>query len=146
MKIYAMLMMLLATAAFADEAPKYMRDGNITVTLKDGKKAEFSLNEYMVVPRKPKKKAVPVPTVVDSGAKEKKAEGTEVAGPNAIKVYGGGGPKGLEVKKSASSVAVEQDYGAVFGLGYSRQLNKRWSLEAVGLSNKTGLLGVGLSF
>lgn len=144
MKIYTMLMILLATAALADEAPKYMQDGSITVTLKDGKKAEFSTNEYMVVPRKPKKKSAPTPVVVDSGTK--KAEGTEVAGPNAIKVYVGGGPRGIEVKKNTSSVTIEQDYGAVFGLGYSRQLSSRWSLEAVGLSNKTGLLGVGLSF
>lgn len=145
-KLYAILgLLLVTTAVIASDIPEYLRDGNITVTLKDGKKYEFSTNEYMVVRRGSNKDVV---VEYDGEGKRTvyQAPAMAVAGPNAIKVFGGAGPSGLEVKKGASSVTIEQDYGAVYGLGYSRQLNSRWSLEAVGLSNKTGLLGLGLSF
>ncbi len=47
--IIAMLLMTLS--AMASEVPAYLKDGTITVTLKNGKQYTFSANEYMVVKR-----------------------------------------------------------------------------------------------
>jgi hypothetical protein len=51
-KLMLMIMLLMSTMIFANEqAPAYLKDGVITVTLKNGKTYTFSANEYMVVKR-----------------------------------------------------------------------------------------------
>lgn len=52
MKLIALLTALLMMPALAQEVPGYMKDGVITVTLKNGKQYTFSANEYKVVSRK----------------------------------------------------------------------------------------------
>ncbi len=135
----------LITAAFGSDMLQYMRDGKITVTLKGGKSYEFSTNEYMVVRRDQHKDVV---IEVDSEGQRTvhQSPAMVVSGPNTVRVLGGVGPKDIKVTTGATSVDIEQDYSLVYGLGYSRQLNNRLSLEAVGLSNKTGVLGLGVSF
>lgn len=136
---------IIAASAVAADLPGYMRDGKIVVTLKDGKSYEFSVNEYMVV-RRGSGQAKAEQQAEEVAPRKQAEEGPVAAGPNAVKVYGGVGPSDLKVATGATSVTIDQDYGPVLGLGYSRQLSRRISLDAVGLSNKTGLLGLGYSF
>lgn len=144
-KLIISVLLLVGFGVYASDMPSYMKDGKITVTLKDGRKYEFSTNEYMVVKREGPKDVV---IEVDGEGKRTvhQSPAIVVGGPNTVKAFGGAGPSGIKVTTGPTSVTIEQDYGAIYGLGYSRQLNKRWSLEAVGLSNKTGLLGLGYSF
>jgi hypothetical protein len=146
MKNIIITMLLFCSAlSFADEMPEYMKDGVITVTLKDGSSHKFSTNEYKVVKRESLKNVV-VEHDEQGSRKVYQSPAMAVAGPNSVRAFGGAGPSGLSVTTGASSVTIEQSYGFVYGAGYQRQLDSRWSVEAIGLSNKTGLLGVGLSF
>ncbi len=140
-----MLFCGLSLVANAAELPEYMKDGTITVTLKDGKSYSFSTNTHMVVSRFALKNVV-VEHSAEGVRKVYQSPAMAVAGPNAIKAFGGFGPTKLKVTPNAAGALVEQESGLVYGLGYSRQLNHRWSLEAVGLSNATGVLGAGYSF
>lgn len=47
---------LSSLSVFAEDIPAYLKDGVITVTLKDGKQYTFSANEYKVVKRGSKAK------------------------------------------------------------------------------------------
>ena len=51
MKYLILLLALVACLAQAQEVPKYLKDGTITVTLKDGKSYSFPANDYAVVRR-----------------------------------------------------------------------------------------------
>lgn len=144
--IVALISLLSFSTAMASEvAPSYLKGGTITVTLKNGKTYSFSADEYMVVKRHAPTALVgpmaPAPervVILRDKAPEPKR--------NTVTVYGGAGHDGLSVDKTATSLTVKQDTAPVFGFGYSRLLNDEVSLQAVGLSNSTGLLGVGLSF
>ena len=65
---------------------------------------------------------------------------------NSIRLLGGVGPTGVSVENVGSKAFAYEDKGAVLGLGYTRRLNRRWSLEGNALTNETFLLGVGFSF
>lgn len=52
----------MTTSVFAEDIPTYLRDGVITVTLKDGKQYTFSANEYKVVKRESSAKISQVTT------------------------------------------------------------------------------------
>ena len=58
----------------------------------------------------------------------------------------GRGPIRMSHSTSGSSTSVEIDQGLLLGLGYRYQVNERWSFTAEGLSNSSGLGGVGYSF
>jgi hypothetical protein len=51
MKFLIVIALTLITTAIAQEAPDFLKDGQITVKLKNGKEYIFSSNEYMVVKR-----------------------------------------------------------------------------------------------
>jgi hypothetical protein len=51
MKALIIALTMFTLSAVAQELPKHMKDGTITVQLKDGKTYAFSTNEYMVVKR-----------------------------------------------------------------------------------------------
>jgi hypothetical protein len=51
MKFLIVIALTLMTTAIAQEAPDFLKDGQITVKLKNGKEYIFSSNEYMVVKR-----------------------------------------------------------------------------------------------
>lgn len=55
MKYLTLALILFSTSVYS-EIPEYMKDGVITVTLKDGKQYTFSANEYKVVKRGSKAK------------------------------------------------------------------------------------------
>jgi hypothetical protein len=48
---YLILALLFMATAVAEEAPNFLKDGEIIVKLKDGKEYKFSANEYKVVKR-----------------------------------------------------------------------------------------------
>ena len=139
------LVAVIGVTAYAGEMPGYLKGATITVTLENGKTYEFAAEEYMVVKRHSETDVV-VEIDEEGNRTVYQAPAMAVAGPNSIKAFGGAGPSGLKASVDGSKAVIDQDYGLVYGLGYSRQLNHRWSLEAVGLSNKTGLLGLGYSF
>lgn len=57
MKLF-LLGLLISSTVFAQQVPDFMKDGVITVKLKNGKTYSFSTNEYKVVSRKSQVKAV----------------------------------------------------------------------------------------
>jgi hypothetical protein len=66
MKYLLIITMLFSVSTIAQEAPNYLKDATITVTLKNGKTYTYSANEYAIVKRGSKNLAVI-------------AEGTQVA-------------------------------------------------------------------
>ncbi len=138
MKLIIFIFTAVATL-MAEEPPAYMRDGNITVTLKSGKQYEYSTNEWMVVRRGSKKVQV-------AGTRELVEESQVVAGPNKLRLMGGYGPNGLQAEQRGSTLHVESKYGLVGGLGYARQLSRRLSLGASIYTNGTTSLDLGVDF
>jgi hypothetical protein len=121
--------------------------GDIVVTTTTGT-AHFDTAKWKVVPRgvsKPKvtPKVKDVEVVRAKEIQEYYPLTTESPLKNSLKLFGGVGPDSFD---KANPNNVTQGFNFVYGLGYERQLSRRWSVEAVGLANKTGLLGVGLSF
>lgn len=143
MKKLALALILVSFAAHAE----------ITETGRDGKAHSYNQDEYVVVKRRPKGyKPKPRPTpsacplvVAPAPTPQAQPEATKVY-KNTFKAYLGYGPGGFSTTQVPSSITVNENFGALFGLGYSRQLSPRWSVEAVGISNHTGLLGAGYSF
>ena len=145
MRKLSLLLVFLSVTALAEGFPGYMKGGKIAVTLKDGKAYSYSSDEYMVVPRR--KKAKPKKEdEVQVLAKAPAAYVEPKARPNSLRFYGGAGPSGLSATTGTTSVKVSQDWGPVFGLGYGRKISERFSLEAEGFSNLTGVLGLGWAF
>ena len=137
---------LATIMAKADEAP--LKTGEtVLIVGKDGKSRSFSHDDFAVVPRRRKKKVLavapkpaPAPMVCPEAAPAPKDN------KNTVKLYAGVGPRGYETEIFSSSLHISQGYEFVMGVGYSRQLDRTWSVEAVGLTNYTALLGVGYSF
>jgi hypothetical protein len=126
-------------SSVAQEVPKFMRDGIITVKLKDGREYKFSTNEWMVVrrgKRKLKEESIPVITVINKAEIQK----------NRITVRVGSGLYGLQSSSSANVVKIREERKAIFGLGYSRKLNEDFSLGASILSNESVTLDLGLDY
>jgi hypothetical protein len=138
----ALLLIFIAGSVFAADIPSYLEGGTVTVTLKSGKTYSFQSDEFKVVPR-----VQAAPSMDEVRAHE----GLVSFDPpprrlNTIKLYGGYGAQGVKSAAAPTSIIVSQDFKFVFGLGISRQLTEEYSVEAVGLSNGTGLLGLGYSF
>lgn len=129
---YFIALLFIATQVMAEEPPPFLKDAKIVVTLKDGKEYTFSANQWKVVPRLDKAKAV-APTLVS----EQK---------NRVRVLGGVGPQGFSVSKSPSEVIVKDKKEAVVGLGYERKITKRFSLGGEVISNGTYLFDFGIDF
>ncbi len=132
-----------AQASEVDQPLPYMRDGVITVTLKDGKVYTFSLNEYKIVRRGTSApaivKEVPVVTILQAVAVEESK--------TRFTLHGGYGPNGLKPRMLAPGVVeVTTTRGFLFGGTYSHKFTRELSWSFTGLSNGTGLLGVGYDF
>lgn len=54
MKYLTLIILSLSFTTYAQEVPEFLKDGTITVTLKNGKTHTFSANEYAVVKRQAK--------------------------------------------------------------------------------------------
>ena len=138
MKKYIVAILFSVFSVQAEEVPAYLKDSVITVTLKDGKTYKFNGNEYKVVKRGSKAKLVPEvrPVVVQAPAPKR----------NRITVHGGVGFDGLNTQLASNSVTIKQDKEPVFGLSFSRNFYKDYSVSATALTNQTYLLGVGQDF
>tara|TARA_R110000868_G_scaffold66014_4_gene196982 strand:- start:2258 stop:2689 length:432 start_codon:yes stop_codon:yes gene_type:complete len=126
--------------AMAEDIPAFLKDSEITVTLKNGKTYKFSGNEYKVVKRGSKAKLetqLPGHNVVVINPARKR---------NRLTVHGGIGFDGLSTANSSNSVQVKQAKEPVFGLSLSRDFDYDFSLSATVLTNQTYLLGVGQDF
>ena len=66
---------------------------------------------------------------------------------NHVSMFGGIGAVGLTKKQlTQNQFSVEQDYARVFGLGYYRSLNNRFSIGVTGFSNYSFFLNLGMDF
>lgn len=157
MNKYCITILVLLSVNLANATEK---GGVISVKNKNGKESTYSTDDYVVVPRrkkKPKPKTkpkeqppklevehqcpIPAPLVVEKLVIEK-----QELRKNTVKMYGGIGLGVYQFKVTDKAVYIYQDPQPVFGLGYSRLITDRISAEAVGLTSKIGLLGIGYSF
>lgn len=139
--LVSIVALAISTTALASDVPEYMRGGKIVVTLKDGKSYEFSTDEYMVVRRHataPPTTEAPVQVVERSSRSEETR--------NVITAFIGSGAGGLQTQHNPSSVTINSRQVGVFGFGFSRRISELFSVQAVGLSNRTGVLGLGVNF
>lgn len=132
--------LFLATPAMAEDIPDFLKDSEITVTLKNGKTYKFSGNEYKVVKRGSGAKATPdLPgvkvTVINHVRKR-----------NRLTVHGGVGFDGINSTASGNTVHVKQNKSPVLGVSVSRDFDHDFSLSGTVLTNETVLLGVGKDF
>jgi len=66
---------------------------------------------------------------------------------NRVSLLAGLGPYGLDKKTlGVNHYLVSRDYSAVFGLGYSRSLNSRFSVGLMGFTNNSYFINLGLDF
>ena len=65
---------------------------------------------------------------------------------NRITVLVGVGPSGLEAKEDATGILVGSKFAPVVGLEYSRTIEDKFSVSAVGFSNETLAVGAGFSW
>ena len=135
---------MFSITLFAEQAPDYMKDGTITVTLKNGQSYSFSTNEYKVVRRG----AVNLMAIHADVLHERVVELSKHQQKlNRIRVLGGQGPSStLDINSQPTVVTVKTRYENVFGLGYDRMLSEKWSVGGQALSNGTLLLNVGLDY
>lgn len=131
--IYSTLILLITTPILAEEVPANLKDATIVVNLKDGSKANFSANDWKVVPRIDKPKAIKI--------EEKNSDLN-----NRLAISGGVGPQGYHSKQSSSEVNISNRNKDVFGLSYQRKITRRLSLGAQAITNGTYLLDLGLDF
>ena len=134
MKLFLGLLFIESTTVMAEEPPKFLKDATIVVLLKDGTKAEFSANQWKVVPR------------LDKQTKVDKMIVKETEQKNRLRVMGGVGPDGFSTSKSDKEITVKDKNEPVFGLGYERKISKRFSLGGQVISNGTYTLDLGVDF
>jgi len=142
-------LIFLSLNSFSQEVPDYLKDGTITVTLKDGKTYKFSSNEYAVVLRKPKQDVL-IPVIAKL---EQKEETPSKAAPelpyykNRISLAVGYGLNGKQSVNSGPNTAdIEQKKGAVGGLILQHDLNREYHILGEALTNQTFMFGFGKGF
>jgi hypothetical protein len=140
----AVLLLILSTLAVASEVPAYLKDGTITVTLKNGKQYTFSANDYMVVKRGAKSPKLELAEKEVSALKEKvSAQAKEpkrtkhIVSAEAIHSN-----RGLDTSSSANHVDVKSQ--KQLGLGLQYQYNVYEDLYMGGRIDTNG--GTGLNF
>jgi len=66
---------------------------------------------------------------------------------NRVSLLGGMGRTGLDKNTiGPNHFVVDQDYSAVFGLGYSRSLSRRWSVGFTAFTNNSYFANIGFDF
>lgn len=154
-----LILLLVSTAAFAG-----------TITLEEnGVKRTFPTTGYYVGKKGPAKKKVvaaakpkataPQPEQAKCVSTAEEAEHTAHAimelnealygqklRKNRIRAVGGIGPQGVAVDGGPAEYTVSPSMKAVVGVGYSRLITDRISLDAQALTNKTYTLGVGFDW
>lgn len=138
-------MVFLGNVAFADEMPGYLKDGEIVVTLKNGKQYKYSSNEYMVVKRGAKKKvdltqpAQKAPENLIS-VKEKESHKTIVS----VEVTNS--QKGVSVSDNASETTVKTKNVLGVGLQLHHNIYESWYLGGRADTNGGASLSFGRGF
>lgn len=137
-------LILFSQVCFTQEA--YLKDGEITVALKNGKTYTYSTNEYMVVKRhtvakpKPLAEAPAAAKIVIVEAPKKKELNSRVI------FHGGVGSDYEAVRMSQHHVQVREKTDFVFGASLGTKVKDNMSLTGTALSNRTYLLGVGFDY
>lgn len=124
------VLILVQLAKAEDKAPAPFQNSDIKRTLEDGKVQKFDGDKYMIVRRGKKK----TPKVI---VKEKK-----VYKKNAVKLYLGYGPNDLDKGNNRADL----DSDPFIGVGYQRMLNEDFSIEAIGTTNESLMIGGGYHF
>lgn len=136
MKKLLVLISLLTLPALA-QMPEYLKDGEITVTLKDGSVHKFSSNDFKVVPRV---QAKPESIVVVAPEKKQRLKN------NQLIFHAGVGKDGLRVNSNSNSTHIEEKGKGVAGLTYCRGIEVELGLCASAFTNETFTLGISLEF
>ena len=146
--IIAAILTLVSSAALASEVPAYLKDGTITVTLKNGKQYTFSANEYMVVKRGASSPKLEVAKQEVQALQEKLQQ--EVAKPKRLKhivsgevVHSNGG---LDTERGANTVNVRSKKELGVGLQYQYNIFKDVYMGGRVDSNGGAGLNLGLGF
>jgi hypothetical protein len=146
MRILTILGFLFSVSIMAQEVPGYLKDGVITVTLKDGKTYTYSTNEYMVVKRGAKKEIPSItfvysiqesPVVVLQEQKRKK---------HIVSGMLGFSRHDLDSSVSGTRVSTKNDHDFDFGVQYQYEVSPDIYLNVLGTVNETGLVGIGFGF
>lgn len=137
MKNILLLMSLITCLSYVkaeDKAPAPFTNSDIERKLENGKLQKFDGNKYMIVRRGSKAK-VKERVVIKEKIVQKK---------NAVKVFLGRGPENDMTRESRNRVVLERD--VFLGIGYQRMLNEEFSVEIIGTTNESLLIGGGFHF
>lgn len=143
------IIMILLLASISQVGRADVSNYIITTTGKDGKSRVYDSKEWMVIPRKPKKKAVPkakAACVASETLYTSKVVEVRVVQKNHLRLLGGVGPTGVGLDRNPNYVSLTRNNMLVMGVGYGRNVSERWSLESAVLTNGTALLGVGYNW
>lgn len=127
---FIVVLILVMNAKAEEKAPAPFQNSAIERKLENGKVQKFDGNQYMIVRRGTKTE----PKVI---VKEKK-----VYKKNSLKLYVGYGPN--EVEQDGINAKLDSD--PLLGVGYQRMLNEDFSLEVIGITNESLLIGGGYHF
>jgi len=104
-------------------------------------------------PKKPKPQPAPQPVPqpapcppVCPACPKVESEKQVVYKPHEIALLAGIGADGMLVSEQPEGKQVDKYYGLVLGARYTYRIDPSWSFSLEGLSNNTGMFGVGFSF
>lgn len=145
MKYLILLLVMFSTAAFASDAPSYMKDGTITVTLKDGKSYTFSSNEYMVVKRGSSELTLSPESEPQETKTQARPETTAIS-KNIVSVGVVRSTRGFDVAQDGSHVAVESKKELGISLQYQRNVKDNVFVGGRVDTNSGAEVNVGVGF
>lgn len=122
--ILTFFLIIFIVSPLEAKVPKQFKGSKVYRKLKNGKLQKFDGNKYMIVKR---------------GVKRPSRK-------NKIKAYLGYGAHGYDVTLAEKNTVVRDDFKPLIGVGYERRLSPEYSVEVIGTTNETLLLGVGYSF
>ena len=123
------ILAILLFSSFLLGQPSYLKDAEVSVTLKNGKTYTYSSNEYKVVPR-----------VQEKIKKEKPKLKHSVA------LLGGRAKTDMEVYTKKTTVYSQEEYEPVWGIEYRITHPVGFFVEIGALSNNTVFTGWGMEF
>lgn len=122
------------------DVPKHLKGATIIVRTADGRESVVPAEKFKVVPRKQQ-------FIVNKTAVLHKTMCSAEVRKNRIGVAIGKGTKeGLDRSSTPNSETVSTKVGAVGSAQYQRLITERISLNVQGLTNETGLIGIGWDF
>lgn len=130
--ILMIMVFILGNLRAEEKAPAPFQNSDIKRTLEDGKVQKFDGDRYMIVKRK-KNKTKPKVIIREKTVYKK----------NTVKGFVGYGPADLNRR---SSNTVDLDRQPFLGVGYQRHLNEEISVEVIGTTNESLMIGGGFSF